>query len=548
MVVVGGVIRKVAIEEVAKVHSIIATVNDITDTWNRTKMPLDLVVITNEEPDYILAPFDEKRALLDEHMVTLQSLAPSRYAIPFVEAINNLEEELSTISAIIDIAHMVYNKNNILTISRIPDLLQELEDVNAGLDECRKSLNNYLDYKRLSFPRFFFLSDDEMLSIYGTHEYTAIQEHMLKIRQRDISLITRKKYNTSLIIDVHSKDIIERFIKENVIEPNDFLWESQLRFYWERATNDLTILQCTGSFAYGYEYMGLNGRLVITPLTDRIYLTLTQALSMNLGAAPAGPAGTGKTETTKDLAKALGLLCIVTNCGENTDILSINKILAGLCQCGAWGCFDEFNRIDVSVLSVISTQLKIIQDAMIQRIKTFKFENMMIYLDPKVGFFVTMNPGYTGRTELPESVKSFFRPVVCIVPDLQLICEVILFSEGFSMAKILAKKITVFYNLSSQLLSQQFHYDFGLRSMKCVLMMAGDLKHDSPNLKEDMIIMRALRDMNLPKFVQQDVYLFTSLLSDLFPDTYVPRILHPELKAAINHQLKTDNLTLVNIR
>ncbi len=92
-----------------------------------------------------------------------------------------------------------------------------------------------------------------------------------------------------------------------------------MRFYWEKEPDELIISQCTGSFGYGYEYMGLNGRLVITPLTDRIYLTLTQALSMKLGGAPAGPAGTGKTETTKDLAKALGLLCVVTNCGEGMD-------------------------------------------------------------------------------------------------------------------------------------------------------------------------------------------------------------------------------------
>lgn len=105
----------------------------------------------------------------------------------------------------------------------------------------------------------------------------------------------------------------------SILDAREFEWESQLRFYWDKESDELLIRQCTGEFGYGYEYMGLNGRLVITPLTDRIYLTLTQALSMKLGGAPAGPAGTGKTETTKDLAKALGLLCIVTNCGEGMD-------------------------------------------------------------------------------------------------------------------------------------------------------------------------------------------------------------------------------------
>jgi dynein heavy chain len=115
---------------------------------------------------------------------------------------------------------------------------------------------------------------------------------------------------------------------------------------------------------------------------------------------------------------------------------AIGKNLNGLCQTGAWGCFDEFNRIDASVLSVISSQLKTIRDGLIAKAKRFTFEGVEIDLDPRVGVFITMNPGYAGRTELPESIKALFRPVVVIVPDLQQICEIMLFSEGFSLAKV----------------------------------------------------------------------------------------------------------------
>ncbi len=118
---------------------------------------------------------------------------------------------------------------------------------------------------------------------------------------------------------VYSCDFVSPSFACSIMEAREFEWESQLRFYWEQDSDTLLVRQCTGSFGFGYEYMGLNGRLVITPLTDRIYLTITQALSMHLGGAPAGPAGTGKTETVKDLAKAMGLLCVVTNCGEGMD-------------------------------------------------------------------------------------------------------------------------------------------------------------------------------------------------------------------------------------
>ena len=91
-----------------------------------------------------------------------------------------------------------------------------------------------------------------------------------------------------------------------------------------------------------------------------------------------------------------------------------------------------------------------------------------------------------------------------IVPDLLQICEIMLMSEGFDSGKALAKKMTVLYRLAKEQLSKQYHYDFGLRALKSVLVMAGALKRGSPDLSEELVLMRALRDMNLPKFVSQD--------------------------------------------
>jgi dynein heavy chain len=159
-----------------------------------------------------------------------------------------------------------------------------------------------------------------------------------------------------------------------------------------------------------------------------------------------------------------------------------------------------------------------------------------------------MNPGYAGRSELPDNLKALFRPVVMVVPDLNMICEIMLMSEGFEDARKLAKKMVVLYKLSKEQLSKQYHYDFGLRALKSVLVMAGGLKRDAPDYSEDLVLMRALRDMNMPKFIFEDVPLFRGLIQDLFPGQNVPRVGHEDLKERVVINFTKDGYKLVDVQ
>lgn len=173
---------------------------------------------------------------------------------------------------------------------------------------------------------------------------------------------------------------------------------------------------------------------MVTPLTDRIYVTATQALHLSLGCAPAGPAGTGKTETTKDLSSALAKAIYVFNCSPEMNYETLGNIFKGLASSGCWGCFDEFNRLVPEVLSVCSVQFKAVCDGVKYGSARVIIEGDEVDLDPTCGAFITMNPGYLGRSELPEGLKVLFRPITVMVPDLVLICENMLMAEGFTQA------------------------------------------------------------------------------------------------------------------
>ncbi|TPX53528.1 hypothetical protein SeMB42_g00716 [Synchytrium endobioticum] len=666
-----------------------------------TKMDLTMVPFKDERKlgFYKIQSTDDIMQLVEDQQVKLSAIKCSKYVAAFEEQVELWEQVLVDIIDSIDALLSVQStwlylesifatddikkqlpkesaffekvnktwKDALVTLAgnrtvlkalKLPDLNKTLMDLHSNMEKIRKSLDLYLHVKRTAFPRFFFLSSEELLDILGqAKDPQSVQPHIRKLFDNVVELdlvaagtdsrrhfeitgmrtgdgeylplaeaividspveswladftskmqatlrnlipgcvaasknLKRDKWirdwpgqvilSSALILwtsetakalqdsssgdkpalrelkkqqmsglkklaelargstmseheqlkcqslitlDLHSRDVTDVLIKK-ATGAGHYSWLSQMRFYWEKSSNntgiaaesgDLVIRQTNAQFAYGYEVTSIR-RLVLTPLTDRALSTLTTAVSVARGGSLQGPAGIGKTETVKELGRTMGKLVLVYNCSKAMDYRTLARIFAGLVQTGAWGCFDEFNRLEADILGVITTVVSSVLHAIRLRVKTLILDGQEMALDTSLGIFITMNPNFAGWNELPETLAALFRPVALLFPDSASIAENLLVSQGFSTCHALATRVDLLFAVAAQQLSSQRHYDFGLRALTRTIRVAGIRRRLNPTVPDEVVVFTALLECTMPKLINADVPVFNAIMKDIFP-------------------------------
>ena len=348
----------------------------------------------------------------------------------------------------------------------------------------------------------------------------------------ELANVQRLVLQNLLITIMHCGQVVDTLVRNKIHRADDFLWLEQLRYAWERPEeqerHQLVVHQGDASTLYAYEYLGTRLKLVITPLTERCFFTMNLALKLNMGGCLAGPAGTGKTETIRELAATMGRMCIVFNCSKDLEMHLLGRLFGGILQSGVWCCFDEFNRIDTRVLSVVAEYLLVIKRAMDMNLTAVAFNGRDLKIFGEPAYFVTMNPTYAGRVELPENLRVLFRSVTVTAPDDGCIVESILSLHGLPSRDVLARRIIGIFVAARQTLSPQQHYDFGLRAIKAVLSafllrLRSSRSQLVPSAPVDITHLAeplhdSLRDVIFPSLVANDTPLLECIVRDFFPE------------------------------
>lgn len=355
-------------------------------------------------------------------------------------------------------------------------------------------------------------------SLYAT--YSNRITSLTKELRNNLTQRHRNLLMSSIVIMLAHKEVMRLLLDRNITKSTDFEWIAQLKYYCNDKIVKISVFDTT--IEYGYEYNYCRQSIINTPLTDRCFRTILQAYRYHLYSGIVGPTSCGKTETIRSLTRALAKPLYIINCNNSISYDCVTRIFKGMVSCGAWVCFENFDRLKLELLSAIVQNLTQMKQAISSSSKTINFDGCDLTLNASGHISVNVNSVQFEYTDLPDNLKILFRSVTMTTPDIGRIAEVELFAGGFLRAKKLAAKLAVSYKLLSEHLGERRHYNFSASSLKTVIATAIDMKRNVPDEEnEHILLVRSMIDINIPQLCTTDIPVFQSIMHHVFPESDV---------------------------
>ncbi|XP_045466552.1 dynein axonemal heavy chain 7-like [Harmonia axyridis] len=360
-------------------------------------------------------------------------------------------------------------------------------------------------------------------------EITLKLENYVKwLRDKKFSHLKKNILKNIIIFLMQYEEFIAKITLESITE-EDFIWLTKIKYYLD---NDICIIRVLNfSLTYGYELYEDFSLGICTPYTERCYMNLLYAYSLNSNSAIHGDACSGKTETFKQVAVALGVNYKVISCSECITYDILERLLIGSIKGRMWLCLDEINKVEFSVLSQLSDLLQKLNNS-----------NVMVRNNQIQSFVcMTMSASFPKVTDLPMTFKSQLRCIGILPMDFSRLSELHLLASGYQNAKHLSRCVDCLFKTLPDILSRN-SYRFSVKLLKKVLNSCSEETEVSAG-EEKVILVRALCNTIEPMLAQDDTLIFRMIIGKIFhlcPPLY--EFENTELRTKIISYLENNHL------
>ncbi|KAK6187606.1 hypothetical protein SNE40_005595 [Patella caerulea] len=333
--------------------------------------------------------------------------------------------------------------------------------------ECEQGIGD-IKYDRKALQgtlRKYVTHTSKLSTVLSRGAWKTIDEVMLPVHKGRLECMVSQ----SLFL----RDILENMSARKLREVTDFEWRRSIRCYLHpvEEKQEPLIWILDNHYSYGNEFYGSDVGVALTPMTERCFLTMSQALKQHHGSCVTGPVGVGKTETVKGLANILGNFLGMFHCSITFNPISLGKIAQGMAMDGCWGCFDEAQNLNREAIAVLmDCSYKILQALRSANLSIVLTDGQEIVIKNSVGMFMTSNPSATPPfCSMPNEIRSCYRTVSLIKPDIGQILKAKCSAMGFRAPGILACRLKVLSELVKDQLPSEFHYHFTISALVGVL-------------------------------------------------------------------------------